>query len=172
MPITQYDLAGSSRLISFFDAGIAIGKSVKDAEIRYIKQVKVRTGAEMYGADNVLVYRLIQTNGYTHFEFQEYGRESDHLKENNSFTEMEDIKEIVELVGKKMSIREIARETGFTASTVHRRIKKAKKLGLLSEDGQPVSPVSSAEQPEQSAQPDTPAEPTQRDLFDKEDDDD
>lgn len=172
MPITQYDLAGSSRLISFFDAGIAIGKSVKDAEIRYIKQVKVRTGAEMYGADNVLVYRLIQTDGYTHFEFQEYGRESDHLKENNSFTEMEDIKEIVELVGKKMSIREIARETGFTASTVHRRIKKAKKLGLLSEDGQPVSPVSSAEQPEQSAQPDTPAEPTQRDLFDKEDDDD
>ena len=172
MPITQYDLAGSSRLISFFDAGIAIGKSVKDPEIRYIKQVKVRTGAEMYGADNVLVYRLIQTDGYTHFEFQEFGRESDHLKENNSFTEMEDIKEIVELVGRKMSIREIARETGFTASTVHRRIKKAKKLGLLTEDGQPVSPVSSAEQPEQSAQPDTPAEPTQRDLFDKEDDDD
>lgn len=101
-------------------------------QTRYIKQVKVRTGAELYGADNVLVYRLIQTDGFTHFEFQEYGRESDHLKENNSFTEMEDIKEISEMVAKKMSVREIARETGMTASTVHRRIKKGKKLGIIS----------------------------------------
>lgn len=170
-PITAYDLAGSSKLISFFDAGIAIGRSAKDKETRYIKQVKVRTGAELYGADNVLVYRLIQTDGYTHFEFQEYGRESDHLKENNSFTEMEDIKEITEMVAKKMSVREIARETGMTASTVHRRIKKAKKLGIISEDGQPVSPVSSAEQVTQTEQAEQPAQPEQKDLFDKEDDD-
>ena len=152
-PITQFDLAGSSKLISFFDAGIAIGRSAKDKETRYIKQVKVRTGAEMYGADNVLVYRLIQTDGFTHFEFMEYGRESDHLKENNSFTEMEDIKEISEMVAKKMSIREIARETGMTASTVHRRIKKGKKLGIISEDGTTVSTVSSAEQVTQAEQP-------------------
>lgn len=170
-PITQFDLAGSSKLISFFDAGIAIGRSAKDKETRYIKQVKVRTGAEMYGADNVLVYRLIQTDGFTHFEFQEYGRESDHLKENNSFTEMEDIKEISEMVAKKMSVREIARETGMTASTVHRRIKKGKKLGIITENGQPVPPVSSAEQVTQTEQPAQPAEPEDKDLFDKEDDD-
>lgn len=170
-PITQFDLAGSSKLISFFDAGIAIGRSAKDKETRYIKQVKVRTGAEMYGADNVLVYRLIQTDGFTHFEFVEYGRESDHLKENNSFTEMEDIKEISEMVAKKMSVREIARETGMTASTVHRRIKKGKKLGIITEDGQPVPSVSSAEQVTQTEQPAQPAEPEDKDLFDKEDDD-
>ena len=125
----------------------------------------------MYGADNVLVYRLIQTDGFTHFEFVEYGRESDHLKENNSFTEMEDIKEISEMVAKKMSVREIARETGMTASTVHRRIKKGKKLGIITEDGQPVPPVSSAEQVTQTEQPAQPAEPEDKDLFDKEDDD-
>ena len=170
-PITQYDLAGSSKLISFFDAGIAIGRSAKDKETRYIKQVKVRTGAELYGSDNVLVYRLIQTDGYTHFEFEDFGREQDHLKENNSFTEMEDIKEIIELVAKKMSVREIARETGMTASTVHRRIKKAKKIGLLTQDGQPVSPVPSAEQVEQTEQPETPAQPEQQNLFEEEDSD-
>ena len=171
-PISPYDLAGSSKLISFFDAGIAIGRSVKDKETRYIKQVKVRTGGELYGADNVLVYRLIQTEGYTHFEFEGFGREADHLKENNSFTEMEEINEIIELVAKKMSVREISRETGITATTVHRRIKKAKKIGLLNEDGTPVSPVPSAEQVEQTAQPETPAQPGQSNLFDKEDRDD
>ena len=33
-PITQFDLAGSSKLISFFDAGIAIGRSAKDKETK------------------------------------------------------------------------------------------------------------------------------------------
>ena len=59
---------------------------------------------------------------------------------------MEDIKEIYEMVAKTMSVREIARETGMTASTVHRRIKKGKKLGIISEDGIPFSTVSVMEQ--------------------------
>ena len=75
------------------------------------------------------------------------------------------------MVAKKMSVREIARETGMTASTVHRRIKKGKKLGIISEDGTTVSTVSSAEQVTQAEQPAQPTEPEQKDLFDKEDDD-
>ena len=169
MPITQYDLAGSSKLINFFDAAIALGKSVKDSEVRYMKQVKTRTGAELYGADNVMVFRLIQTDGYTHFEFVEYGRERDHLKEDNFDTEMEEINEIVQLCAKKMSVRQIAAETGMSAPTVHRRIKKAKKLGLLTEDGDVVSTVSPETDVKQAIQPETPAEPEQPDLFDKED---
>ena len=43
-PMTQNDLAGSAKLINFFDAGIAIGRSAKDPTWRYVKQVKVRTG--------------------------------------------------------------------------------------------------------------------------------
>lgn len=151
-PITQYDLAGSSKLISFFDAGIAIGKSVKDPEIRYVKQVKVRTGAELYGSDNVLIYRLIQTDGYTHFDFVDFGKEYEHLKENNSVTEMEDIQEIIGLLDKNMSVREIARETGMTSTTVHRRIKKAKKIGLVDENNRPVPRVTDAEHAEQPEQ--------------------
>lgn len=171
MPITQYDLAGSSKLINFFDAALAIGKSVKDSETRYMKQVKTRTGAELYGADNVLVYRLIQTNGYTHFEFLDFGREREHLKEDNFDTEMEEINEIVQLCAKKMSVRQIAAETGMSAPTVHRRIKKAKKLGLLTEDGDLVSPVSPDTDAKQVIQSETPEAPAQPDLFEKEDDD-
>ena len=44
-PITQNDLAGSAKLINFFDAGIAIGVSAKDEALRYVIQVKVRTGS-------------------------------------------------------------------------------------------------------------------------------
>lgn len=171
LPITQYDLAGSSKLINFFDAALAVGRSARDGEVRYIKQTKTRTGAELYGADNVLVYRLVQTNGFTHFEFQDYGREKDHLKESSFDTEMEEINAIVPLCGQKLSQRQIADATGISAASVNRRIKKAKALGLLDENGMPVTPISSETPVKQEKQPETPDTPSQQILFEKEDSD-
>ncbi|MBP3257802.1 MAG: AAA family ATPase [Bacteroidales bacterium] len=168
-PLTEYDLAGSSKLINFFDAAIAIGRSAKDSELRYLKQVKTRTGAELYGADNVMVCRLEQTNGFTHFEFIECGKEREHLREDNFDMEMEEINQIVSLCGQKKSQRQIGEETGLSAATINRRIKKAKKLGLLDENGMPVSPVSEETDVKQEKQPETPETPAQPDLFEKED---
>ena len=168
-PITEYDLAGSSKLINFFDAAIAIGRSAKENEMRYLKQVKTRTGAELYGADNVIVSRLVQTDGFTHFEFVEFGQERDHLKEASFDVEMEEINQILPLCGQKMTQRQIADATGISAPTVNRRIKKAKKMGLLDAGGMPVSHVSPETDVKQEKQPETPAEPEQPDFFDKED---
>ena len=36
-PVTQNDLAGSAKLINFFDAGIALSRSAKDNNLRYLK---------------------------------------------------------------------------------------------------------------------------------------
>ena len=69
-PITQNDLAGSAKLINFFDAGIAIVRSARDPNLRYVKQVKVRTGEFLHDADNVIIYdvnippRDCQGSGY------------------------------------------------------------------------------------------------------------
>ena len=49
-PITQNDLAGSKKLYNFFDSVFAIGRSAKDSNLRYIKQLKVRYGAYTYDA--------------------------------------------------------------------------------------------------------------------------
>ena len=50
-----------------------------------------------------------------------------------------------------------------------RRIAKAKKLGLLDENGMPVSPVSEETDVKQEKQPETPKTPAQPNLFEKED---
>ena len=57
-PITQNDLAGSKKLYNFFDSVFAIGKSAKDSNLRYIKQLKVRYGNYTYDSDNVMCLQL------------------------------------------------------------------------------------------------------------------
>ena len=129
-PITQNDLAGSAKLINFFDAGIAIGVSAKDEALRYVIQVKVRTGAYVLPSTNVAIYRLKHEDNYTQFVFEGYGNEKDHLREKSPVTDMEDMQEIVNLKANGMSIRQIVEETGFKQTTVFRKLKKAEKLGI------------------------------------------
>ena len=129
-PISQNDLAGSAKLINFFDAGIAIGVSAKDEALRYVIQVKVRTGAYVLPSTNVAIYRLKHEDNYTQFVFEGYGNEKDHLREKSPVTDMEDMQEIVNLKANGMSIRQIVEETGFKQTTVFRKLKKAEKLGI------------------------------------------
>lgn len=129
-PITQNDLAGSAKLINFFDAGIAIGVSAKDEALRYVIQVKVRTGSYVLPSSHVALYRLQHVDNYTQFVFEGYGDEKDHLREKNAVTDMEDMQEIVNLKAKGLSVRQIVEETGFKQTTVFRKLKKAEKMGI------------------------------------------
>lgn len=148
-PITQNDLAGSAKLINFFDAGIAIARSAKDPNLRYVKQVKVRTGEYKYDSENVILYKLQQIQGYTQFVFQDYVQESTQLREKNEFTEAEDLQELVDLKAQNKTVRQIADETGFSPTTVHRKLKKAEKLGY-----QPsVNAAPAVEEPEHEPEP-------------------
>lgn len=150
-PLSQNDLAGSAKLINFFDAGIAIGKSAKDSTLRYLKQTKVRTGTFQYDSEHVAVYRLENTNAFTHFEYQGLDKESNHLREKNAETDLEDINAIVELKKQGKSIREIVEETGFKQTTVFRKIKKAKEMGLLVDETQ--ADAAAAAEPDQTVEP-------------------
>lgn len=162
-PMTQNDLAGSAKLMNFFDAGIAIGRSAKDNSLRYVKQVKVRTGKHIYDGEKVILYRLDQVQGYTQFVFQDYAREADHLRVKNEITEAEDMQEIIDLDAQDKTVRQIAEITGFAPTTVHRKLKKARELGYMpssvsvSNDADRSVPfhngVEQAEQPEQQRLP-------------------
>ena len=129
-PITQNDLAGSAKLMNFFDAGIAIGVSAKDNTVRYVKQTKVRTGKYSYPADNVILYRLEQVDNFTMFSFLGHGNESDHLREKSPATDLEDLQELTNLKAQGLTIRQIVEETGFKQTTVFRKLQKAKKMGI------------------------------------------
>lgn len=157
-PITQNDLAGSAKLINFFDAGIAVARSAKDNNLRYLKQVKVRTGEYQYDAENVIVFDITKIGGFLKFEIQGYARENEHLKNREGGDDYDEIIEVLKLQRDGKSVREIAEALDMSKSTVQRRLDKAKKCNItVPEDEQSesvpnVPPVPRMGQPGQMGQ--------------------
>lgn len=143
-PITQNDLAGSAKLINFFDAGIALARSAKDNNLRYLKQVKVRTGEYQYDAENVIIYDVTKDSGFLRFELQGYDKEDNHLNKGESGEEVGEIEDILRLQAQDKSLRDIARILGISLGKVQRRLKKAKEENITLADfkTETVSPVS------------------------------
>ena len=119
-PITSNDCQGSKMLGNFCDSSFAIGKSFRGADMRYIKQVKQRTTAEMYGADNVFVCRINKASNFVQFEFMEHGSEQVHLKTMRAEESEALEQQIIELNNKGLSFRQIAQEL----STSHMKVKR------------------------------------------------
>ncbi len=156
-PITQNDLAGSAKLINFFDAGIALARSAKDNNLRYLKQVKVRTGEYQHDADNVIIFDVNKSGGFLKFEIQDYAKESDHLKNREGSDDYDEIIEILKLQRDGKTIREIAKILDMSKGSVQRRIEKARKNNITipdeSKDSVPnVPPVTGAVQTVQAVQ--------------------
>lgn len=122
-PITQNDLAGSKKLFNFFDSVFSIGKSGKDSNLRYIKQIKVRNGGFDYDGNNVIVCSIEKENGFLHFETLGYAEESEHLKEYTSEDRRDTINQVKALHAQGLSQREIGNKVGISASSVNRIIK-------------------------------------------------
>lgn len=126
-PITQNDLAGSAKLINFFDAGIALARSAKDPNLRYLKQVKVRTGEFLYDSENVIVLDIVKSHGYLKLDIQGYAKEYEHLRSREDADDEEN-REILRLKKEGKTIREIADQLGMASTSVHRRLKKAESV--------------------------------------------
>lgn len=137
-PLTQFDLAGSARLINLFDAGIALGCDVRDKRIRYIKQVKVRTGELLYDEDNVAECEMTTEGGWLHLEITGYGHERDHLSMPHGLDDKEDlIEKIRSLVAQGRSIRQIEEELHISHGTAQRYVKRVKDEGVPTVSGVP-----------------------------------
>lgn len=129
-PITQNDLAGSSKLINFFDAGIALARSANDTNLRYLKQVKVRTGEFQYDEDNVLLLDVNKEDGFLQFDVLGTGREEDHLNALEGGEAANEILEILMMQRDGMSIRQIAEAMNMGKSTVQRHLAYAKESNI------------------------------------------
>lgn len=123
-PITQNDLAGSKKLYNFFDSVFAIGRSAKDGNLRYIKQIKVRHGSYQYDADNVLVYSIEKEASAVRFVFQGFATEREHLKEPSENDTLQIAENIKALRSQGMSVRDIGAELGLSKSKVQRLLNK------------------------------------------------
>jgi predicted ATP-dependent serine protease len=78
-PLTQNSLSGSKKLTNFFDAMFAVVMSLKDPSLRYIKQIKVRTGEFKYGADHVEICKIDKRGSFLGFEHVGYSTEDEQL---------------------------------------------------------------------------------------------
>jgi len=79
-PITQNSLSGSKKLPNFFDSMFAVGKSIKDPSLRYIKQIKVRTGEFKYDANHVEICKIEKSGSFLGFTHIGYSTEEEQLK--------------------------------------------------------------------------------------------
>ena len=129
-PITQNDLAGSAKLMNFFDAGIALARSANDTNLRYLKQVKVRTGEFQYDSDNVLLMDVNKDDGFLKFDVLGTGREEDHLNALAGGEAANEILDILMMQRDGMTVRQIAEAMNIGKSTVQRRIDQAKKSNI------------------------------------------
>lgn len=123
MPITQNDLAGSKKLYNFFDSVFAIGKSAKDENLRYIKQLKVRYGNFEYDSGNVIVCTIEKNGDFLHFVTLDYATESAHLKEITDEERCRMKNEARALHSQGISYREIGAKLGISKTTVERYCK-------------------------------------------------
>lgn len=126
-PITRNDLQGSKMLINFCDSAFAIGESNIDNTLRYIKQIKQRNTALMYGADNVCVCQLVKPSNFLMFEFIKCGKEWEHLKQHTE-NDIESLRQrVLELNQNGKSLRGIGLELGISYGKVHRILNDNKK---------------------------------------------
>ena len=89
-PITKNHIAGSKVFSDLIDSAFAIGKSAKDENLRYLKQVKVRSFPEEL-TDRVLVMEKVKKdNGFLGFDFSFFDKEMNHLNVGDN-TQEEDI---------------------------------------------------------------------------------
>ena len=118
-PLTENSLAGSKRIANFADSMFAIGRSTKGEGVRYIKQIKSRSGEIVYGASNVQVCHIDYVDGLLRFVVDGEDHEANHLKRNNDFSKNNE-EQIKQLLQEGKSVRDICRQLSVGSHRVTR----------------------------------------------------
>ena len=127
-PITRNDLQGSKMLINFCDSSFSIGESHSDKNLRYIKQIKQRNTEQIYDADNVCVCQIDKPLNFLLFEFVNFGKEWEHLKQQTEKDKESLNEKVTELKQQGRSLREIGAELGISHMKVKRVLDESNKL--------------------------------------------
>ena len=116
-PMTINDLAGSAKVGNLIDAAFALGRVMGDTGLRYIKQLKARSGEKKY-EDPVMLVEMVRDGGL-HFEFRGTGIEQNLLKMPKDVDEEEVYRQVWYLHKQGMSCRKIESEMGISKSKVN-----------------------------------------------------
>jgi len=124
--LTIEHLHGSKMLSNFADSIFAMGLSRRGSEYRYLKGIKHRSAAARDVETEVATIHIGKTGRFLGFEFSGYTDERAHTGwhhgESNA-DRLAFVARVIELAGKNMTQRDIAKELGISASTVNRCLK-------------------------------------------------
>ena len=123
-PISVNDLQGSKMLSNLTDSIFAIGQSAKDKNLRYLKQIKVRSEEEKYHEENIAVCQLIKNHNFLMFDFLNFGNEREHLKALTETDKADLIQQVKNLSASGESQRTIAKNLGISLGSVNNHLKK------------------------------------------------
>ena len=127
-PITRNDLQGSKMLINFCDSSFSIGESHSDKNLRYLKQIKQRNTEQIYDAENVCICQIDKPVNFLMFEFVNFGKEWEHLKQHTE-KDKEKLNEKVSALNQQgRTLRQIGDELGISHQKVKRILDKKSKL--------------------------------------------
>jgi archaellum biogenesis ATPase FlaH len=126
--ITRNDLQGSKMLINFCDSSFSIGESHSDKNLRYLKQIKQRNTEQIYDAENVCVCQIDKPLNFLLFEFVNFGKEWEHLKQQTEKDKENLNEKVSELTQQGRSLREIGAELGISHMKVSRILKECNTL--------------------------------------------
>jgi RecA-family ATPase len=123
-PISLNDLQGSKMKSNFADSAFTIGRSAKDQNIRYVKQLKARSCENIYDSENIIVYEIIKEINFLHFRFIEYGNEQDHIRHVDENEKASRVEQALDFKSQGMSNIAIAQKLGVSEGAVRKWFKK------------------------------------------------
>lgn len=124
-PLTINDLAGSKIISNSVDNVIGLNRSKKGKDIRYLIQLKYRSFPVTLDSKHVQELKLVDTDGYLHFEYGGFDNEYTHLprsRDEKAELEQEIVKELKAKNG--LSYRGIAEKLETSLATVQRVAEK------------------------------------------------
>ena len=126
-PITQDSMGGSKMILNFVDSAFAVGTSVQDESVRYVKQIKTRESEK----ESLVMTLRIKGEPYLSFDYIDHTCEETHINQKTAMNlyfdiapekEVELVKLIMERLekkeGERMSFYEIADRLGVPAMFV------------------------------------------------------
>lgn len=122
-PISTDDLHGSKLLINFADSAFAIGTSSTQHDLRYLKQVKQRNTAQVYGENNVCLCRIQKPGNFLRFHFMGVSREALHLRSRNTLNRDAISQKIAELATTGLTQRQISEQLHVSVGYVNKLLR-------------------------------------------------
>ncbi|WP_186458828.1 AAA family ATPase [Mucilaginibacter achroorhodeus] len=122
-PISADDMLGSKLMINLADSAFAIGTSATQPGLRYLKQIKQRSSAQLYGEDNVCLCRITKPHNFLQMDFEGHSPERQHLS-SRTYHQKALATRVPELAARGYSQRLISKELGISLGMVNKLMKK------------------------------------------------